>query len=209
MGKLLKFLGKYVEIFITCILICVFNPFCTFSIEIDKYGSDFLHLTIMTIKDLSTTVATATSSSVSADTNIKNKSQTTIRTQASSTLSAVTNNSSTTPSSPVQVMPKIQRTFSATSMPVSTLTSSSPQSNSKATSPSRNSADPSKQSPLSGGEKNVTRKRREAKTTRATLVKGPVQRLPLYESEKTYSGNVSSTSYLLDILKIYNPVKCL
>ncbi|CAH3020688.1 unnamed protein product, partial [Porites evermanni] len=143
-------------------------------IEIDKYGSDFLHLTIEDMGRLYTTVATATSSPVSSGTHIKNKSQTTIRTPASSTLSAVTN--------------KSQKISSAASMSVSTLTSPSPQSNSTVTSPSRNSADHSKQFPPGEGE-NITRKRREAETTRATLVKGPFQRLPLYKSEKTYSGN--------------------
>ncbi|XP_073244407.1 protein GPR107-like [Porites lutea] len=143
-------------------------------IEIDKYGSDFLHLTIEDMGRLYTTVATATSSPVSSGTHIKNKSQTTIRTPASSTLSAVTN--------------KSQKIPSAASMSVSTLTSPSPQSNSTVTSPSRNSADHSKQFPPGEGE-NITRKRREAETTRATLVKGPFQRLPLYKSEKTYSGN--------------------
>ena len=82
---------------------------------------------------------------------------------------------------------------SAVSMSVSTLTSPSPPSNSTVTSPSRNSADHSEQFTPGEGE-NFTRKRREAETTRATLVKGPGQRLPLYKSEKTYSGNVSRTS---------------
>lgn len=126
---------------------------------------------------LYTTVATATSSPVSSGTHIKNGSQTTIRTPTSSMLSAVTN--------------KSQKMSSAVSMSVSTLTSPSPPSSSTVTSPSRNSADHSKQfTPSEGG--NITRKRREAETTRATLVKGPS--LPLYKSEKTYSGNVSRTS---------------
>lgn len=128
---------------------------------------------------LYTTVATATSSPVSSGTHIKNGSQTAIRTPTSSMLSAVTN--------------KSQKMSSAVSMSVSTLTSPSPPSNSTVTSPSRNSADHSKQfTPSEGG--NITRKRREAETTRATLGKGPVQSLPLYKSEKTYSGNVSRTS---------------
>lgn len=158
---------------------CKFNPFCTFSIEIGKYGSDFLDLTIKDMGRLYTTVATATSSPVSSGTHIKNESQITIRTPASSTLSAVTN--------------KRQHMSSAASMPVSALTSPSPQSNSTVyTSPSRNSANHSEQFPPGEGKNNITRKRREAETTGATLVKG--QSLPLYKSEKTYSGNVSRTS---------------
>lgn len=144
---------------------------------------------------LYTTVATATSSPVSSGTHIKNESQTTIRTPASSTLSAVTK--------------KRQKMSSAASMPVSTLTSPSPQSNSTVTSPSRNSANYSKQFPPGEGENNITRKRREAETTRATLVKGQAQSLPIYKSEKTYSGNVSRTSLFTRPSQIYILVKFL